>query len=311
MKDDSTSVPITDDLGKSLFYQSYRAIEQERSYFPRTHCAYIDDSGSHKQGAVFVMAGLVAGWSEWAKFSEDWREVLEEKPRLAYFKLKEALRLEGQFGRLSSKQRDDRCDRLFSILKRTAMFSISASVSWDSMKIPLQLFPGIPLTPYQLLVVGLMGRLTSELNRMKLSPRIMFVFDDHKDGSRLESALDDLFPFLPEPQQKAVMGISHMDDREILPLQAADAVAWIERRLAAEADDRRPNVSKWQPTQPYLRQLRGMPFMSTHYTEERLRNLYQTIVDAMKEKAERGIKGSDPAFAASVAFSKYSASGSK
>lgn len=179
------------------------------------------------------------------------------------------------------------------------------------MKIPLQLFPDIPLTPYQLLVVGLMGRLTSELTRMKLSPRIMFVFDDHKDGSRLERALDDLFPFLPEPQRKAVMGISHMDDREILPLQAADAVAWIERRLAAEADDRRPNVSKWQPTQPYLQQLRGMPFMSTHYSEERLRNLYQTIVDATKEKARRGITGSDPAFAASVAFSKYHANDSK
>jgi hypothetical protein len=82
MQDDSKSVPLTDELGKSMFYQSYRAIEQERSYFPRTHCAYIDDSGSHTQGEVFVMAGLVAGWSEWAKFSEEWREVLEEKPRL-------------------------------------------------------------------------------------------------------------------------------------------------------------------------------------------------------------------------------------
>jgi hypothetical protein len=108
------------------------------------------------------------------------------KPRLAYFKLKEALRCEGQFGRLSPKQRDDQSGRLFSILKRTAVFSVTVSVAWESLKIPLQLFPKI-LTPYQLLVVGLMGRVNSELTRMKLSPRIMFVFDDHKEGSNAET----------------------------------------------------------------------------------------------------------------------------
>jgi len=299
------------EVGKTLFYQSYKATELQRSYFPRSHCAYIDDSGSHKQGPAFVMGGLVAGWSEWARFSEEWREVLEEKPRLAYFKLKEALRREGQFGRLSPKQRDDRCDRLFSVLKRTAVFSVTVSVAWDSLKIPLQLLPNIPLTPYQLLVIGLMGRVTSELTRMKLSPRIMFVFDDHNEGSRLERALDVLLPYMPQAQQKPVMGISHMDDREILPLQAADAVAWIARRLASEADDHYPDMSKWKPTQPYLQQLKGIPFLSSHYNDERLRNLYEMFFAAMKEKAERGITGNDPAFAASVAFSKRHTTGAK
>jgi Protein of unknown function (DUF3800) len=310
MRDESHSARLNE-LGKTLFDQSCRATERQRSYFPRSHCAYIDDSGSHKEGPAFVMGGLVAGWSEWARFSEEWREVLEEKPRLAYFKLKEALRLEEQFGRLSPKQRDDRCDRLFSILKRTAVFAVTVSVAWDSLKIPLQLFPKIPLTPYQLLVIGLMGRVTSELTRMKLSPRIMFVFDDHNEGSRLERALDDLLPYIPEAQQKPVMGISHMDDREILPLQAADAVAWIARRLASEADDHRPDMSKWKPTQPYLQQLRGIPFLSSHYNDERLRNLYEMFFAVMKEKADRGITGNDPAFAASVASSKRHTAGAK
>jgi hypothetical protein len=299
------------ELGKTLYYQSYQATERQRSYFPRSHCAYIDDSGSHKQGPAFVMGGLVAGWSEWARFSEEWREVLEEKPRLAYFKLKEALRREGQFGRLSPKQRDGRCDRLFSILKRTAVFGVTVSVAWDSLKIPLQLFPKIPLTPYQLLVVGLMGRVTSELARMKLSPRIMFVFDDHREGSRLERALDDLLPNVPEAPRKPVMGISHMDDREILPLQAADAVAWIARRLASEANDHHPDMSKWKPTQPYLQQLRGIPFMSSHYNDERLRSLYEMYFAAMKEKEKRVITRNDPAFSASVAFSRRHTTGTK
>jgi Protein of unknown function (DUF3800) len=296
--------PDLNSLDKLLFYRAYQAREQQRAYFPRTHCTYVDDSGSHKQGRAFVMAGLVAGWSEWARFSEEWREVLEEKPRIACFRLKEAVRLEGPFGRLNPKQRDDRCHRLFSILKRTLICSITVSVPWDSMKISLQLFPRVPLTPYQLLAVGLMGRLTSELGRMNLSPRIMFVFDDHKDASPLEGGLDDLFPNMPESQRNAVMGISHMDDQEALPLQAADAVAWVARRLASEAEDHYPDMSKWKPTQPYLQQLRGIPFISSHYNDKRLRNLYEVYFAAMKEKARRGITGEDPAFAASVAFLK-------
>ena len=86
---------------------------------------------------------------------------------------------------------------------------------------------------------------------------------------------------------------------------------WIARRLASEADDHHPDMSKWKPTQPYLQQLRGIPFMSSRYNDERLRNLYGMFFAAMKEKEERGITGNDSAFSASVAFSKRHTTGAK
>jgi hypothetical protein len=96
--------------------------------------AYFDDSGSGKEGPVMVLAGWIARFTPWMDFSDRWEELLNETPRLGYFKLKEAIRLEEQFGRLKPKQRNDRVFRFCSTIEKYAGLGIVASFRWDDLK---------------------------------------------------------------------------------------------------------------------------------------------------------------------------------
>jgi hypothetical protein len=43
--------------------------------------AYIDDSGSDKQGPVYVLSGYIAKAEEWAIFAGQWDKKLRDSPR--------------------------------------------------------------------------------------------------------------------------------------------------------------------------------------------------------------------------------------
>ena len=58
--------------------------------------ASIDDSG-RGQKPVFVLAGYVAKSDDWGAFSDEWEIALHERPRIEYFKMREAWNGTGQF----------------------------------------------------------------------------------------------------------------------------------------------------------------------------------------------------------------------
>ncbi len=78
--------------------------------------AYADDSGTGDP-PVFLLAGFVGRAERWAEFSERWIEALRGRPRLKYFKMKEAAALEGQFKGWSESDRDKRLATLVDIIK--------------------------------------------------------------------------------------------------------------------------------------------------------------------------------------------------
>src|SRR5437868_7829681 len=76
---------------------------------------YADDSGNEPTSPIFVLAGFIASYEEWAAFSDEWKAALAEPPGLDYFKMKEAERLHDQFSKRkgwTEKKRDDRLIQL-------------------------------------------------------------------------------------------------------------------------------------------------------------------------------------------------------
>jgi hypothetical protein len=79
--------------------------------------AIIDDSGTEPQSRVFVLGGFIASAADWAKFSIDWQTVLDQPPKLSYFKLTEAMSLsaKGQFARHRGWNETKRDSRLIDL----------------------------------------------------------------------------------------------------------------------------------------------------------------------------------------------------
>jgi hypothetical protein len=85
--------------------------------------AMIDDSGTEPQSRVFVLGGFIASAVDWAKFSTDWRTVLDQSPKLRYFRLTEAMSLsaKGQFARhrgWNEAKRDSRLIDLANVIRK-------------------------------------------------------------------------------------------------------------------------------------------------------------------------------------------------
>lgn len=68
--------------------------------------AFFDDSGSGIP--VFVLSGFVDPVYRWESFSGKWQVLLDESPKLKYFKTHEAARLCGQFSGMKAQQRNGR-----------------------------------------------------------------------------------------------------------------------------------------------------------------------------------------------------------
>jgi hypothetical protein len=206
--------------------------------------AYIDDSGSEPQSPVFVLAGFVASATQWAAFSNDWQDVLDQEPKLAYFKATQAERLQDEFDRRkgwTSAKRKDRIISLARVIRKhipekffVAVGNRQFSKYMKGIKVPRN-YHAVD-TPYFMLFYHIILCISAFHSLYRAIEPCDFIFDDQ--GSVGKQALSwwdffkvhakhgatfDFSPFLGSPP-------CFKDDKVFLPLQAADLFAWHVRR---------------------------------------------------------------------------------
>jgi hypothetical protein len=91
---------------------------------------YIDDS-QMGHPPVSVLGGWLDDSTKWAAFSDEWREALEMRPRVDYFKYNEAQTFSGQFLGWSERSRNERVRLLMSILARHKPMGIASAMPHD------------------------------------------------------------------------------------------------------------------------------------------------------------------------------------
>jgi hypothetical protein len=90
--------------------------------------AFIDDSGINSSEA-FVLAGWLGSAKVFEAFADDWDTVLRMSPRIEYFKMADALALDGQFKGISAPSRDEKIRLLTQTIGEHRLLGISTVMS--------------------------------------------------------------------------------------------------------------------------------------------------------------------------------------
>ncbi|HUQ50357.1 MAG TPA: DUF3800 domain-containing protein [Terriglobales bacterium] len=234
--------------------------------------AFIDDSGT--SAPVLVLSGYISLYYWWESFSEDWQRLLDESPRLAYFKMREAATLSGQFAGMKAADRNKRVVRFIELIKLAAHASITCV---------------IPVAAYKRVVKGnvkkewddpyfiatfmlLLNVLDNQIAQKESEEfgRVEFIYDDNPRLAAKVPYWYQLTRSLLRPEARALIAPSPRfeDDKLFPPLQAADLQSWYYRRLFAEKLCNEP-FKKDLPKEIF-KELDSIPSMLTFLGDQRL-----------------------------------------
>jgi hypothetical protein len=207
---------------------------------PTTLQGYFDDSGGSSGKRPFVLAGFISSAEQWAKFSVDWRAKLDEEPRLSYFKMSEAIALRGRFAiGWTPALRDQRVFELAEIIRTYAEVSVQSAI-WgaDFDDLIKGIHPAVD-KPFYLCLY----QLIFSVNTYQLQHHVecKIIFDSQNEISpKAFQEWGQAQKHAPSPERAKLMDAipQFLDDKEHLPLQAADMYAWLVRAKYEHGEDK-------------------------------------------------------------------------
>jgi hypothetical protein len=247
--------------------------------------AFVDDSGSDKQGPAYLLTGYSSDFDSWADFSRDWKASLAAYPAIGYFKMREAESQKGQFDGWEREAIIVKIHALIPIINRYAKHRIECifwqehydtAMKWFLSEIRKQLSPldfrTIQKTfedPYFLAFCLIMTDYAQRLQKEGSDEIVEFTFDTQgavgKKAVEWWLRLNEIFPTVYYQKHLPAEPI-HRDEKVVLPIQAADLLAWQTRRRLEEF-----NIRKIDAKRPEYQMLEAVHLYPNRWNEERLR----------------------------------------
>jgi hypothetical protein len=251
--------------------------------------AVIDDSGSEPKSPTFILAGLVAPFGAWIAFIAEWRAILDKSPKLDYFKMSEAGSMTEQFHPSrgwTETLRDTRVLELAQVAAKYGAIRIHASIKHDDFERYIASVPAPERKlsidrPYLLMFLQIIMALATGGDQFGLCGACDYIFDEQ--GAFGEEALNWWPNFkqsinaIARSDIKKFIGNRPMfrDEKDFLPLQAADLYAWHIRKHA--------NLTRNGliiPASTVLRQFENMPAIGRNYGKKELNSLREHMLEA-------------------------------
>ena len=194
---------------------------------------YIDDSGAKGQAGYLVLMGLLHSAEAWAEFSDDWSRCLRADPAIRYFKFNEAVKRRGEFFRWDPARKTQKVLELAEIIDKyrpVALYcalDLQAFQEFVAERAPRFVGKSSATQPYLFAAYYVMRGVCEAAKKSQGQfGRVEMIFDvqEHfKEAARWEYGFirkhfkeaAEILP--PEPWFR--------DDKDFLPLQAADLVA--------------------------------------------------------------------------------------
>jgi len=200
--------------------------------------AFVDDSGSGGDSPYFVLSGYCAAQDTWGAFSRDWQEVLSLWPKLEYFKMSEAESLKGQFATFTPEHREARLRDFIEVILKHEPYEASVVVTeHDYREVLYPVLHKKHASPYYSCFFGMVTALSGFYRHSQSRERVDFVFDEQQGKEATARRLYGQFRgWFPNWQ---LGRITFKNDRDLLPLQAADLIAWQTRRFLCFRDEKR------------------------------------------------------------------------
>ena len=183
--------------------------------------AFIDDSKTGED--VLVLAGYIARFDQWARFSIEWDALLNEYPCWDEFKMKHAVR------------HPIRSEKFYRLIEKYALAYIACIIEIEPLRrICAELGIdraglGDPFltNPYNYAFKAILGATYRELERVQLNEPLEFIFDDRGEKKHVKNAWNFFLRGLSEGvRPRASIKPRFEKSHEVLPLQAAEIIAW-------------------------------------------------------------------------------------
>jgi len=201
-------------------------------------------------------------------FVDAWQDVLDQHPKIEYFKMKEAHHCNGQFARFSTGQRDKKVQGLLSVILNHRPTTLQSAIPYDAYEVAFKgrIAKGTDypyfLAYYEVIGVWLRYQYANGPHNQKVD----FIFDEQKkEGDFAQSAWTFAAYAIPK-QVKPFLGGRPVqrNEKTFIPLQAADMMAWHARRYYSERTHGRESVD------PIWKALRSLPCAEGEMSRERL-----------------------------------------
>jgi hypothetical protein len=195
--------------------------------------AYFDDSCSDGDNKILVLAGCVQSYKVWADFSISWEAALVRTPSIRHFHMRDARHLEGEFKRWKAKDRDEKIHFLATVVETFRPWTI---VAWVSRKehdtIVKPIAPSMINHAYFDLFYAVILKLAHWHEDMGIKLPVEYVFDEQGKLGDDAAIWHRHIKSWQAAEVAALMGGTPKfeNDEWVLPLQAADMLAWHVRR---------------------------------------------------------------------------------
>jgi hypothetical protein len=210
---------------------------------------HVDDSGKGQE-PVFVLAGWAAGVDQWLDFSTEWARVLKSDRPIDYFKSKDAVSGWGQFTGWEKSDRKAKISALIGVIERHVEAGFAHAIHQrDFQDVFLKKIHPAMDSPYALSFYAMIAMVTGWQRGRGEDRPTDYVFDEqiHEAGRALEAW--KFFKELADPTIAKLLGNRpHTDDeKNLMPLQAADLLAWRTRRYLADIGSTDNTALEWFP----------------------------------------------------------------
>jgi hypothetical protein len=243
------------------------------------------------------LAGFAAPSVQWAALADEWQAALDEAPKLHYFKMKEAARLQDQFDRKKGwdeLKRDDRLITLTRIINKYTTVRINVSIDNDAFSNLIRDIPapqrklGVD-SPYIYAFMQIILAMASS-SGFAFDEPCDFIFDE-QGGFSTEA--NDWWPTFKESLKAAKSDLPKFvadrpifrNEKNFLPLQASDLYAW---QLRSYYEVARSSTLIIPPNR-ILRQLERIPAITRNVGAAELSSLRANLLLAGK-----AFKGANP-----------------
>ena len=189
--------------------------------------SYFDDSGTHATSEVVLLGGVLGNQYQWEYFSDLWARKLKEpspgKPPLDRFHMAECQAADGVFGGWGRTATDFLVHELGDIILESGLWSFGSAIfrrDWKELASPeMQMARGDP----EGFCVRSCYLAALDFSKTRAwDPDMAFVFDDRPHRLEENRRVFNLFQKFGFKNTSLTFGSSS----RILPLQAADLIAW-------------------------------------------------------------------------------------
>jgi hypothetical protein len=243
---------------------------------------YFDDSGSDAGSQWYVLSGFIASTEIWNAISIKWRAALNKDPCLRYFKMREAMNMEGQFKRgWTIPLRNQRIFELVEIIEEFDPPRIECFLRRSHFDgfvkgiIGGQAFND----PYFVCFYHLILSIAANARALDWTRDCEFVFDDQgklgtnavKRWNWMKQNIDGA----NAANVNAYLGSPPVfrDDIKYPPLQAADMLAWLVRDCLTREPSGMEDIAKTA-----LHHIEGRNILRIHIDKELLMRLGASFI---------------------------------